>query len=311
MASCGAPYNAGFGDQNGHNTGQATNISPTYANYAQGSHNTRQAASINPTYENYTQPNGSGSDDCVQIMRTTKRVTIPCTRNVTSNITVQVPRTVVDKIPEQVPYQTCEARSRVVPYTSHREEVRYGDQYQNYTEMVPKQRTTHVTVKRKVPKMVYVDEEVTIPKQETFFVPEVRQRKVRVPWKVQVPETRYRNETYHVPVTKYKTVTKEVPRTVYEPQTRQRCTQETKMVSVNLPDFYALPKAPPPFNDNAPYQGMVTTSNDANQNGRSRNLVTSNFNAQDSNTKHSRGEKFASSSFRHPSLEDGPETLLY
>jgi hypothetical protein len=184
-------------------------------------------------------------DDCVQVIRTVKRVVVPCKRNVVKNITVQVPRTIVNKVPKQMPYQDVEKRVRSVPYITHKEEVRYTNTNQPYTTMVPRIRTKMVPVTRRVPKTVYVNETTTVPRQETVMVPEIRQRNVRIPYKVQVPETKYRNQTYHVPVTKYKTVYEDVPKTIYEPRTKQQCTTVTKMVAKDIPVYSAIPRKPP------------------------------------------------------------------
>jgi len=202
----------------------------------------------NPGYSSYTnpleRPASCYGDDCVQVIRTMKRVVIPCKRNVIKNVTVQVPRVVVNRIPKQMPYQDLEKRVRSVPYLEQREEVRYTNTNQSHTVMVPKIRTKMVPVTRRVPKTVYVNEITTVPRQERVMVPEIRQRHVRIPYKVQVPQTKYRNETYHIPVTKYKTVFEDVPKTIYEPRTKQQWTMVTKMVTKNIPVYTAIPKVP-------------------------------------------------------------------
>jgi len=199
----------------------------------------------NPAYTN--PPLGTATcdgdgDDCVQVIRTVKRVVVPCKRNVVKNVTVQVPRTIVNKVPKQIPYQDVEKRVRSVPYITQKEEIRYTTSNQPYTTLVPRVRTKMVPVTRRVPKTVYVNETTTVPRQETVMVPEIRNRNVRIPYKVQVPETKYRNQTYHVPVTKYKTVYEDVPKTIYEPRTKQQCTTVTKMVTKDIPVYSAIPR---------------------------------------------------------------------
>merc|ERR1719397_1003468 len=76
------------------------------------------------------------------------------------------------------------------------------------------------------------------------MVPTIRHRNVRIPYKVQIPQTKYRNETYHVPVTKYKTVYQDIPKTIYEPKTKQQCTTVTKMVTKEIPVYSAVPRVP-------------------------------------------------------------------
>jgi len=205
-------------------------------------------AYTNPGYPGYSNPpQGPASydgDDCVQVIRTMKRVVVPCKRNVIQNVTVQVPRVVVNRIPKKMPYQDLEKRVRSVPYITQKEEVRYTNTNQSHTVMVPKIRTRMVPVTRRVPKTVYVNETTTMPRQERVMVPEIRQRHVRIPYKVQIPHTKYRNETYHVPVTKYKTVFEDVPKTIYEPRTKQQYTTVTKMVTKNIPVYSAIPKEP-------------------------------------------------------------------
>jgi len=202
----------------------------------------------NPGYSVYTNPSEEGAsnygDDCVQVIRTMKRVVVPCKRNVIQNVTVQVPRVVVNRIPKQMPYQDLERRVRSIPYITQKEEVRYTNTNQSHTVMVPKLRTKMVPVTRLVPKTVFVNEITTVPRQERIMVPETRQRNVRIPYKVQIPETKYRNETYQIPVTKYKTVFENVPKTIYEPRTKQQCTTVTKMVTKDIPVYSAIPKAP-------------------------------------------------------------------
>jgi len=188
-------------------------------------------------------PSTSDDDDCVQVIRTVKRVVVPCKRKVIKNVTVQVPKTVMDKIPKQMPYTDVEKRVRSVPYVTQREEVRYTTTNQSYSTLVPKVQTKMVPVTRRVPKTVWVNETTAVPQQETVMVPTIRNRNIRIPYKVQIPQTKYRNETYHVPVTKYKTVYQDVPKTIYEPRTKQQCTTVTKMVSKDIPVYSAIPRA--------------------------------------------------------------------
>jgi len=195
-------------------------------------------------YENTpVRPSTCGDDDCVQVIRTVKRVVVPCKRQVIKNVTVQVPKTVVDKIPKQMPYTDLEKRVRSIPYVTQREEVRYATTNQSYSTLVPKLQTKMVPITRRVPKTVWVNETTTVPQQETVMVPQIRHRNVRIPYKVNIPQTKYRNETYHVPVTKYKTVYQDVPKTIYEPRTKQQCTTVTKMVSKDIPVYSAIPRA--------------------------------------------------------------------
>jgi len=248
MATCGASLNMNGNEAYYGAQPQAATVgNPLDSGY----HTAQGIQDANTGYTGYTNPpvgpancEGDG-DDCVQVIRTVKRVVIPCKRNVVKNVTVQVPRTVVNRVPRQMPYQDLEKRVRPVPYVTQREEVRYTNSKQSYSTLVPRLRTKMVPVTRRVPKTVYVNETTTVPRQETVMVPEIRQRNVRIPYKVQIPQTRYRNQTYHVPVTKYKTVYEDVPKTIYEPRTKQHCTTVTKMITKDIPVYSAIPRAPP------------------------------------------------------------------
>jgi len=285
MASCGASFNmsgneAYYGGQpqaiNGRNPmgyGYAAPQGPIQAGAA-GYTGYEGSTGAYTGYEN--APIGQSTcddDDCVQVIRTVKRVVVPCKRKVIKNVTVQVPKTVMDKIPKQMPYTDVEKRVRSVPYVTQREEVRYTNTNQSYSTLVPKVQTKMVPVTRRVPKTVWVNETTTVPQQETVMVPTIRHRNVRIPYKVQIPQTKYRNETYHVPVTKYKTVYQDVPKTIYEPKTKQQCTTVTKMVSKDIPVYSAIPRAQGSCPPQPMVQPMVTnfgrdfTAADTNYNG--------------------------------------------
>merc|ERR1719233_1152818 len=100
----------------------------------------------------------------------------------------------MNRVPKQVPYQDFQKCVRPVPYVTQREEVRYRNQTQSYTTLVPRMTTKMMPVTRRVPKTVYINEVTTVPMWETAMVPEIRQRSVRIPYKVQIPQTTYRNE---------------------------------------------------------------------------------------------------------------------
>jgi len=259
MSACNASLNMNGAAQSYYH-GQGVNT----GNY--GAHGTGYDAAA----AGHNQYNNQNPNDCVQVIRTMKRVVVPCTRNVVKNVTVQVPRTVVNKVRKQLPYQDVEARTRAVPYITNREEVRYTNQNQQYTTLVPRVKTRMVPVTRRVPKTIYVNEVSTEPRHETVMVPEIRQRSVRIPYKVQVPETKYHNQTYHVPVTKYKTVFEDVPRTIYEPQTKQHCTKVTKMITKDIPVYNAIPRTTGSCPPNPQSYGNIGTefkAADTNHNG--------------------------------------------
>lgn len=185
-------------------------------------------------------------DDCVQLVRTVKRVQVPCTRPQYSQYTVKVPRTVTEQVPRTVNYTEQETRSRQVPYTVNREETRFREEQQAYS--VPKviTKTRMVNVTKKVPKTIYVDVVTQEPQSYQETINETKYRQVRIPYKVNIPETRYRTENFTVPVQRTKTVMDNVQKTVYDTQVRNRCTQVTKMVTKEVPVYRVVTKPPAP-----------------------------------------------------------------
>lgn len=185
-------------------------------------------------------------DDCVQLVRTVKRVQVPCTRPQYSQYTVKVPRMVTEQVPRTVNYTEQETRSRQVPYTINREETRFREEQQAYN--VPKviTKTRMVNVTKKVPKTIYVDVVTQQPETYQETITETKYRQVRIPYKVNVPETRYRMENFSVPVQRTKTVVDNVQKTIYDTQVRNRCTQVTKMVTKEVPVYRVVTKPPAP-----------------------------------------------------------------
>merc|ERR1719410_3308646 len=85
-------------------------------------------------------------DDCVQVVKTTKRVRVPCTRNTYKQYTVKVPRQVTETVPRNVSYTDYENRSKQVPYTVNRTEQRIRMDTQTYQVPVQKCTTKMVSV---------------------------------------------------------------------------------------------------------------------------------------------------------------------
>merc|ERR1711920_558518 len=79
---------------------------------------------------------GSGQpedcEDCVQVVRDTKTVEVPCTRNTYQKYTVKVPRQVTEQVPRTVTYTDYESRQKQVPYTVNRSERRIRMQTEKY-----------------------------------------------------------------------------------------------------------------------------------------------------------------------------------
>jgi len=159
-------------------------------------------------------------EDCVQVVRDTKTVEVPCTRNTYQKYTVQIPRTVTEQIPRTVTYTDYETRPKQVPYTVNRRERRTRMETQKY--------------------------QVPVTKYYKRTVMETRERQVPVPYYVNIPETKYRTVTEQVPVQKSKVEMDSVVKTVYDTQTRTRCVPETKIVTKQIPVYNVVPKPAPP-----------------------------------------------------------------
>jgi len=159
-------------------------------------------------------------DDCVQVVRDTKTVSVPCTRNTFQNYTVKVPRQVTEQVPRTVTYTDYEIRTKQVPYTVNRSERRVRMETQKY--------------------------QVPVTKYYKKTVMETRERQVPVPYSVNIPETKYRTVTEQVPVQKSKVQMEDVVKTVYDVQTRTRCVPETKMVTKQIPVYNVIAKSAPP-----------------------------------------------------------------
>merc|ERR1719427_1489008 len=116
------------------------------------------------------------NSDCFRVVRTTKHVTVPCTRNEYRRYKVKVPKQVNEQVARRVEYTDYETRERKEPFSVKRYETAYREEDQSYTIQVPKKVTKMVKVTRKVPKTVYVNVVVEEPREETIMVPETRTR---------------------------------------------------------------------------------------------------------------------------------------
>jgi hypothetical protein len=165
-------------------------------------------------------------DDCIQVVREMKTVTIPCTRNSFQKYTVKVPREVKEQVPRTVTYTDYETVAKQVPIRMNR----------------PEQRIRMETQKYQVPVTRYYKKTVM----------ETRERQVPVPYYVNYPETRYQTVNEQVPVQRSKVEMEDVVKTVYDIETRTRCVPETKMVTKQIPVYKVVtkPAAPcPPIDD--------------------------------------------------------------
>jgi len=180
------------------------------------------------------QPNDC--EDCVQVVRNTKTVEVPCTRNTYQKYSVKVPRQVTEQIPRTVTYTDYESRQKQVPYTVNRSERRIRMQTETY--------------------------QVPVTKYYKRTVMETRTRQVPVPYFVNVPETKYRTVMEQVPVQKSKVEVDSVVKTVYDTQMRTRCVPQTKMVTKQIPVYNVVPKPAPPCPPETECAGTAMTENE-------------------------------------------------
>jgi len=159
-------------------------------------------------------------EDCAQVVRNIRTVTIPCTKNTYKQYTVKVPRQVTQQVPRTVMYTDYESRSKQVPYTVNRSERRYRMEKQTY--------------------------QVPVDKYFRKTVMETREKQVPVPYYVNVPETKYRTVTENIPVQKTRVEMQNVVKTVYDSQTRTRCVPETKIVRKQIPVYRVVARPAPP-----------------------------------------------------------------
>jgi len=190
--------------------------------------------------------NDSNCDDCVRVVRSSKTVQVPCTRNRYRNYTVKVPRQVTEQVPRTVHYTEMTNRQKTIPYTCNRSERRTRMQTQKYQVPVKTCHTRMVPVTKKVPKTVYVNVTTHVPQQYSTTTMQTRERQVPVPYCVTIPETRYRTVTEQVPVQKTRVEMDTVKKTVYDSQVRTQCVPETRMVNRTIPVYNVVARPAPP-----------------------------------------------------------------
>merc|ERR1719195_1581914 len=180
--------------------------------------------------------------NAVDLKVSTQKVTVPCTRNTYKQYTVKVPRVVREKVPRTVKYVDMEKRTKTVPYTMTRTETRYRNDVQTYQEPFTHPVTKMVSVKTKQPKTIYVDVVKQVPKTEMKTTMINKTKNVRVPYQVNLKETKYSTVTTQVPVNKTKIVLEDRVKTVFDTQVRTRCVPVTKMVSKQIPVYTVVAK---------------------------------------------------------------------
>merc|ERR1719479_754223 len=144
--------------------------------------------------------------NAVDLKVSTQKVTVPCTRNTYKQYHIKVPRVVREKVPRTVKYVDMEKRTKTVPYTVNRTETRYRTQPQTYQEPVTHRVTKMVSVKSKEPRTIMVDVVKQVPTTEMKTTMVNKTKNVRVPFLVNLKETKYSTVTEQVPVNKTKVV---------------------------------------------------------------------------------------------------------
>merc|ERR1719297_366028 len=188
-----------------------------------------------------------GADDsdwqnAVDLKVSTQKVTVPCTRNTYKQYTIKVPRVVREKVPRTVKYVDMEKRTKTVPYTTTRCETRYKNDVQTYKAPFTRPVTKMVSVKSKEPRTIYVDVVKQVPRTEMKTTMVSKTKNVRVPYQVNLKETKYSTVTEQVPVNKTKVVVEDRVRTVMDTQVRTRCVPVTKMVTKQIPVYTVVAK---------------------------------------------------------------------
>lgn len=234
------------------------------------------AACGSPFDANYQ--NDLNCEDCVRVVRSSKTVQVPCTRNTYRNYTVKVPRQVTEQVPRTVHYTEMINRQKTIPYTCNRSERRTRMQTQKYQVPVTTRHTKMVPVTKKVPRTVYVNVTRHVPQQYTTTTMQTRERQVPVPYCVNVPETRYRTVTEQVPVQKTRVEMDTVNKTVYDSQVRTQCVPETRIVKKTIPVYNVVARPAPPCppgvadcvgaNITANYNEFAFDAADKNRNGQ-------------------------------------------
>jgi len=176
-------------------------------------------------------------NDCFRVVRSTKHVSIPCTRNEYRRYKVRVPKQVRAQVPKRVEYTDYETREKKEPYSVKRVETAYREEDEQYTVQVPKKVTKMVKITKRIPKTVYVDVVIEEPRDETIMVSETRNRSVKVPYQKEVLEQKYRTVTEKVPVTKYRTEYHTVSKTVYEDSWKTEVVPVTNIVHREIPVY--------------------------------------------------------------------------
>jgi len=241
MAACKDPNENRYGSQQynpiqeSHSGYQQNMIVGEPAIQHEGQENGAEAA--NSEYKPALEDPYEENNDCFRVVRSSKRMEIPCTRNEYQKYKVKVSRQVHEQVPRRVEYTDYEIREREEPYSVKRFETAYRDEDQQYTVQVPKKVTKMVKVTKRVPRTVYVNIVVEEPREETIMVSETRNRRVKVPYQKEVVDQKYRTVKESIPVTKFRTEYDTVAKTVYEDAWRTKVVPVTKLIHKEIPVY--------------------------------------------------------------------------
>jgi len=196
------------------------------------------------TSKDYCSTGTCPNNECFDIVKSRKTVTVPCTRNICESYTVKVPKTKEVTVTKQVPYVDYEVRTKQVPYQymERRTVVRKVPTcrtiptIRNVCTTIPVKRRSlgrrffggRSCVTKKCPRTCYVTKRCCEPRQFCLSVP-------RTGWKT-VQE--------NVPVQKVKNVPEVQYKTEEVPEVRYRTRQVTKMVKRTVPVYNIVPKPP-------------------------------------------------------------------
>jgi len=206
------------------------------------------------------------SNDCFDIVKSCKTVSVPTKRNIREAYTVKVPKTKSFTVEKKVPYIDYETKEKQVPY-------QYVDR-QTITKNVPVCRTfptiksvcTTVPVRRtgilggfrggsncvrkKCPRTVYVRKKCCEPRQ----------------FCMSVQKTGWKTEKETVPVEKFRNVSETRYKTYEVPEKRYRNREVTKVVTKTVPVYKVVKKDSAPAPD--ANDTLVTTLRASEESGK-------------------------------------------
>jgi len=183
-------------------------------------------------------------NECFDIVKSSKTVTVPCCKNIQEAYTVKVPKTKTFKVDKQVPYIDYERRTQQVPYQYFEKRTvimnvptcRTIPTIKNVCTIIPVKRGKLAglfsrgpsCVQKKCPRTVYVTKTCCEPRQ----------------FCQSIPRTGLTNVQRNVPVQKFRMQTELKHTTEHVPEVRYRSRKVSKLVSKTVPVYKLVPKTP-------------------------------------------------------------------